>query len=257
MTPEIAMSNGHLFSIEPAEQIRYRAEKAHTGNMVYEGENPPAGAIIDFWSAGEGAIAQIVVLSEEGVEVASMEVEAGRGLNRAVWDLRHARQGVASGTSGFSRGSAGPFVIPGEYTVRLSIGRVVAEERVQVDEDPRLSFESEVRVEWTEMLLDVWGMVGQAQRLSQDVASMADRLNAETGSLDLSDALENRAYDLERTTGELVSRLTRLYGSIQGWIGPLAADQEAQRSFLSQKLAELSEEWAKLQGDLPEITRHW
>ena len=185
-----------------------------------------------------------------------MEVEAGRGLNRAVWDLRHARRGVASGAGGFSRGSAGPFVIPGEYTVRLSIGRVVAEERVQVDEDPRLSFEPEVRVEWTETLLDVWGMVGQAQQLSQDVASMADRLNTETGSLDLSDALENRAHDLERTTGELVSRLNRLYGSIQGWIGPLAADQEAQRSFLSQKLAELSEEWEKLQGDLPEITRH-
>ena len=178
-----------------------------------------------------------------------MEVEAGQGLNRAVWDLRHTRQGVAPDASGFNGGSGGPYVTPGEYTVRLSIGRIVAEERVQVAEDPRLSFEPEVRVEWTETLLDVWGMVGQAQELSQDVGSMAD-------SLDVNDPLENRVRDLERKTGELASRLNRLYGSIQGWIGPLAADQEAQRSFLSQKLAELSEEWEKLQGDLPEITRH-
>ncbi|HCK59642.1 MAG TPA: hypothetical protein DHW11_00340 [Gemmatimonadetes bacterium] len=249
MTPEIAMSDGHLFSIEPAEQIRYRAEKAHTGNMVYEGENPPAGAIIDFWSAEDREMAQIIVLSEEGVEVASMEFEVGRGLNRVVWDLRHTRQGVASDSGGFSGASRGPLVIPGDYTVRLSIGSIIAEERVEVREDPRLSFEPEVRVEWTEMLLDVWALVDQAQQLAQDVGSRTDSLDMGTVS-DVSDSLENRLRDLERTTGELVSRVNRLYGSIQGWIGPLAADQEMQSLFLRNKLAELSEQWEELDEDL-------
>ena len=70
---------------------------------------------------------------------ASMEVEAGRGLSRLVWDLRHTRQGLAQ-FGGFSRASS-PLVIPGDYTVRLSIGSIIAEERVEVREDPRLSFE--------------------------------------------------------------------------------------------------------------------
>tara|TARA_B100001540_G_scaffold312025_1_gene332451 strand:+ start:168 stop:923 length:756 start_codon:yes stop_codon:yes gene_type:complete len=249
MTPEIAMSDGHLFSIEPAEQIRYRAEKAHTGNMVYEGENPPAGAIIDFWSAEDRETAEIIVFSEEGAQVASMEFEAGRGLNRLVWDLRHTRQGLASDSGGFSRASRGPLVIPGDYTVRLSIGSIIAEERVEVREDPRLSFEPGVRVEWTETLLDVWDLVDQAEQLAQDVGSRADRLDLGTGSA-VSDPLESRLRDLERTTGELVSRLNRLYGSIQGWIGPLAADQEMQSLFLRNKLAELSEQWKELDADL-------
>ena len=76
---------------------------------------------------------------------------------------------------------------------------------------------------------------------------MADRLDAD---LDVNDALEDRLRDMERTTGELSSRLNRLYGSIQGWVGPLAADQEAQRLFLTDKLEELSDRWAELQGDV-------
>ena len=140
-------------------------------------------------------------------------------------------------------------MIPGDYTVRLSIGSIIAEERVEVREDPRLSFEPEVRVEWTEMLLDVWALVDQAQQLAQDVGSRTDSLDMGTVS-DVSDSLENRLRDLERTTGELVSRVNRLYGSIQGWIGPLAADQEMQSLFLRNKLAELSEQWEELDEDL-------
>ena len=120
-------------------------------------------------------------------------------------------------------------MIPGDYTVRLSIGSIIAEERVEVREDPRLSFEPGVRVEWTETLLDVWDLVDQAEQLAQDVGSRADRLDLGTGSA-VSDPLESRLRDLERTTGELVSRLNRLYGSIQGWIGPLAADQKCRAS---------------------------
>ena len=178
-----------------------------------------------------------------------MEFESDRGLNRAVWDLRHTRQGVASDPGGFSRGSRGPLVIPGDYTVRLSIGSIIAEEGVEVREDPRLSFEPEVRVEWTQTLLDVWGLADQAEQLAQGVGSRTDRLDMETGS-DVSDSLENRLRELERTTGELVSRLNRLYSSIQGWIGPLAADQEMQSLFLRNKLAELSEQWEELVEDL-------
>ena len=77
---------------------------------------------------------------------------------------------------------------------------------------------------------------------------MAGRLDED---LDVSDALEDRLRELERSTGELSSRLNRLYGSIQGWVGPLAADQEAQRLFLTDKLEELSDRWAELQGDVP------
>lgn len=252
MTSAIAASDAHLFSIEPAEQIRYRAEKAHTGNMIFEGDNPPEGAIIDFWSAGEGEMAQIMVLSDQRIQVASMEIETQRGMNRAIWDLRHAREGGAPARGGaFGGGGRGPLVIPGVYTVRLSVDNVVTEQTVEVREDPRLEHDAVVRAEWTETLLGMWGTVAAAQRLSRGIAGEVDRLDADENPLDISDALEDRLRDMQRSAQELSSRLNRLYGSAQGWVGPLAADQEAQRVFLNDKLDELSARWNTLQGELP------
>ena len=122
---------------------------------------------------------------------------------------------------------------------------------VEVREDPRNDFDAEIRAEWTETLLGVWGTVGAAQRLSGEVRAMTRRLDAGTDRLDVSEALEDRLRDMERSTGELSSRVSRLYGSLQGWVGPLAADQEAQRVFLTDKLDELSQRWEELRGDLP------
>ncbi|NIQ54675.1 MAG: hypothetical protein GWN71_15225, partial [Gammaproteobacteria bacterium] len=34
LTPEVVASEAHLFTVEPAEQIRYAREKAHAGDMV-------------------------------------------------------------------------------------------------------------------------------------------------------------------------------------------------------------------------------
>ena len=56
---------------------------------------------------------------------------------------------------------------------------------------------------------------------------------------------------MARETQELNSRWSRLYGSTQGWVGPLAADQASQRDFLTGMLATLSTEWGELEGRLP------
>ena len=148
-------------------------------------------------------------------------------------------------------GGRGPLVIPGVYTVRLSVDNVVTEQTVEVREDPRLEHDAVVRAEWTETLLGMWGTVAAAQRLSREIAEEVDRLDADENPLDISDALEDRLRDMQRSAQEVSSRLNRLYGSAQGWVGPLAADQEAQRVFLNDKLDELSARWNTLQGELP------
>ena len=44
-----AGADAQLFPIDPAEQIRYTNLKAHAGDLVFRGENPPNGAIMDYW----------------------------------------------------------------------------------------------------------------------------------------------------------------------------------------------------------------
>ncbi|MBT8337548.1 MAG: hypothetical protein KJO11_13155, partial [Gemmatimonadetes bacterium] len=49
LTPEVRAAPSHLFTAEPAHQIRYDSQRGHTGDMIFTGENPPAGAILSFW----------------------------------------------------------------------------------------------------------------------------------------------------------------------------------------------------------------
>ncbi len=45
LTPEVMTSPAHLFTVEPAVQVRRAGGAAHTGDVFYRGENPPHGAI--------------------------------------------------------------------------------------------------------------------------------------------------------------------------------------------------------------------
>ena len=73
-------------------------------------------------------------------------------------------------------------------------------------------------------------------------------MDADTDRLDVDAATEEVLRDLARKTGELSSRLNRLYDSIQSWIGPLSADQDGQRRFLTEMLGKLREEWEASEG---------
>ena len=244
MTPAIAASAAHLFTVEPAEQIRYRGEKAHTGNMIFEGENPPAGAILDFWAAGSGE-ADFTVMDASGTTVAMMSVDAERGMNRAIWDLRHSR------VDGETGGGRGPLVLPGRYTVRMSLAGRTQEQPVVVLEDPRLEHTAAVRRAWTAVRLELWGESQRAQELSGEVRRMAARLDADTDVLSVNDETESKLRDLARETGELASRWGRLYGSTGGWVGPLSSDEASQRRFLADMLRTLTTEWTDFSARLP------
>ncbi len=244
MTPAVAGSAAHLFTVERAEQVRYRGEKAHTGNMIFEGENPPAGAVFDFWSRSAGGSAELTVIGPDGAPVAEMAATAERGVNRVVWDLRH---NLLNG----ERTGRGPLVVPGRYVVRLELAGVAAEQAFEVAEDPRIVADDAVRTEWTEVQLDVWVELGQAQALSREIGQVADRLDAETDPLSVARGLELELRDLDRQAGELSSRYSRLYGSLGGWVGPVTSDQRLQRSFLVGMLGTIRGAWAQLEGRLP------
>ena len=252
MTPAIAASASHLFTIEPAEQIRYRSERPHTGNMIFEGENPPAGAILDFWLGSAGADVAMTVHDASGAESASVDAPTERGVNRAVWNLRHgAGGGGGGGQGGFGGGrGAGPWVVPGLYTVRLSVGDDVHEQTLRVKEDPRIEVDPLVRRQWTEMLLELGEVVSAASTLTRESSQAMRRLNDEDEPLSLDAGIEAQLRDLAREAGELASRLGRLQGSAQGWIGPLSADQASQRAFLTDMLRTLRAEWDAVSGRL-------
>ena len=91
LTPQVMSEAAHLFAVRPAEEIRYFNPKAHTGDMIFRGENPPAGALIDYYFASDpGATgSSVTILDAAGKPIAAVKPTHDIGINRIVWNLRY------------------------------------------------------------------------------------------------------------------------------------------------------------------------
>jgi len=249
MSPAIAAGEAHLFTIETAEQIRYRGERGHTGNMIFEGTNPPAGAIIDYWLGTGAHDVAITIHDATGSEVATVRPSTEHGMNRSIWNLRHGAAPAESDRGAscfFRRAPRGPLVVPGLYTVRLSVDGEAMEQVVRVREDPRIEVDPLVRRQWTEAQLEIGAVADGARTLAREVGAL-QRAVAE-GDRELAPDVAAQVADLARETSELSSRVSRLQGGVSGWVGPLSADQASQRDFFQDMLNTLEEEWEAMRS---------
>ncbi len=242
MTPQIATKASHLFSVDPVEQVRYRSERSHTGNMIFEGANPPAAAILDYWVRDRGTPVSITVFDSRGAEVTKFQGSSNRGVNRALWDLRYAWPLEAATTTRRATGSQGVLVVPGLYTVQLTAGGVSSEQVVRVRDDPRLAdMDPGVRARWTQDLIEITSTLADAQIRSREVADALRKI--EVGEVRPAAGVESKVRDLNREFSELVSRTSGLRSAVEAWTGPLSADQASQKAFFAEMLATLSREW--------------
>lgn len=240
LTPQVAAAPAHLFTMEPAYQIRYASEIAHTGDMFFRGENPPNGAIIDYWlgSAKDSGAVSITVHDGSGQQVASVAPTRQAGMNRVIWDLRYPRLAARPGSRG--RPPAGPYVVPGRYTVRLTVDGRSYEQPVEVREDPRVNLPAEARSAWTASLREIGDGHRRATELVTRWQPVAARLRPNATS-PLSGARREEAARLDAQIEEVLSRFGRLYGDVAGWTGPMTSDQRTQLDYLTRKLTELSQ----------------
>lgn len=252
LTPEVMNSEAHLFTLEPAEQIRYTDETAHTGDMIFRGENPPAGAIIDYYlrfradTTGPGAI-QLAVFDLSGAEVRHLEPKPDAGINRVIWDLRYPDVVTPSrrqqaGQPGGRAGERvrGPWVMPGEYVVRLTVNGRSHERRLTVRNDPRITVDRSVLQGWHDTLQ----LLASTIREFAPVADSVGRVRARLDSLTAEEQRRNRNLareirEVDRLARELRERLIRLYNQIGEWPGNLTADQRTQLGYYRDFMARL------------------
>jgi hypothetical protein len=224
-------SEAHLFAIEPAEMIRYVRVKAQEGDMFFQGKNPPAGAMVDYYlkqevPEGDESALSLAVYDASGNEVRKLAPSRKRGVNRVVWDLRHEKlpdpAGEEPDESGEKpKGPNGPWVVPGTYRARLSLAGRSFTRDFEVREDPRIEVESAVRREWTATLLELAGAYRESN-------SWVETALAAEGEPD--EARKTRNRELR----ELRRRIANLYGEILAWTGEPTADQKQQIRFLEE-----------------------
>jgi len=175
LTEETQKQPLHLFPIADAQQARVSqgAGMRSPGDADFRGKTRPYGALITYSlpaaapgktakpaaeeKAGEGRggrdsapKAKIEVLDGAGKLIRTLDGPAKPGVNRAAWDLRFdaprrvPRRDTGGEENEFRRGR-GPDVMPGTYTVRVTVGTEKAETKVNVLGDPRYQIAREAR----------------------------------------------------------------------------------------------------------------
>lgn len=249
LTPGVRAQPGHLFSINPATAYRLTSSKAHAGDMLFRGENPPNGAIIDLWARdGVPDGTAVTIHDAGGREVARVAVPASRtgGVVRVVWNLRlpDLRMGAA-GNDEDDGGSAlpGRLATPGTYEARLTLGGTRATRRFEVRDDPRVRLTAVDRQRWTDALDRIASLYRAAAALTDTARAEVRRLEAATPR-DERRLTETR--DVAETAAELVQRLATLYGNTVRVSQPPTADQRAQMGYFPAVLTTLQARWRAL-----------
>ena len=226
-----ATMDAQLFPIEPAEQIRYTNLKAHAGDLVFRGENPPNGAIVDYWLSSPQTPLTLSVHDAAGTLVQTLAASRSRGVNRMVWNLRHADLPVRGGfgeDDDAPRGGnmAGPYVLPGIYTVRLAAAGRTFEQKVEVRDDPRIDAPAADRKLWADFQMQVAGAIRQ-------FAPIADKVQK-------APAGDEQTTDLKRQSRELLSRLSGLFTATGRWVGRPTAEQQSEFKFYQEMSAKIT-----------------
>ena len=166
LSEEVARARAHLFAPEPAFRVH---PAVFQGSPVPKdepmAENPPAGAIFDYW-IGKGAAAGPVTLEirDAGGEVVrsyssanpvpapdlsklvftpdwreedSFSLAATPGMHRFVWNLHSTPRTELAPPDEDSR-ETGLWAPPGQYTIRLTVGGEAFSQRLDVRRDPRI-----------------------------------------------------------------------------------------------------------------------
>lgn len=182
MQPELLEEMAYVFTVGPAMRFAVKPNRYGIGDGLFKGENPPYGALITYYlreEPGEGTSVSLEILDESRQEVRRLpNVPAKAGLNRAVWDLRYPesrpRREEAPDIDPFWGSPGGPQVLPGLYTVRLTIGENSFEKPLRVRMDPSIEFsleEMQTQLRLSFQLRDMKSLVNDALRALDSVRS--------------------------------------------------------------------------------------
>jgi photosystem II stability/assembly factor-like uncharacterized protein len=94
MSARVLQEPLHLFAPESAVKFKFRETYGNTieelnGDMFFRGENPPYGAVINYWlKSGIGDSVVVTVADGKGRTLRTLRGSGTAGMNQVVWNLR-------------------------------------------------------------------------------------------------------------------------------------------------------------------------
>ena len=211
MNPEVLGSDAHLFA--PATQYRVRWNRNTDTPIPPDepaGENPPDGAIIDYYLPrdAQGVSIEISDASHNVVRKYSsadvpesvdehdltfptywhrptMSLSAMKGMNRFVWDMHYAPPEslprsfpIAAVLHNTASQPKGPFVLPGTYTATLSVEGKSLRQPLTVTMDPRITASPAILKEQFDLSMTCYRGLDQVQHLIREIHLLRGQIRA-------------------------------------------------------------------------------
>lgn len=183
-------TEGKDYAIGLAKAATFISEKSESGHLdrkfLDAGKGAPQGAIIYYHLTSEvdpDTAATLTILNSEGTVIREFKPKPSgydklddkdkainpgpwicttAGINRFIWDLRYAGSTKVRGNKLAGEASLGPLVVPGTYTVRLTLGDMSTTAAFEVVNDPRSNVAQEDLVEQRDLLLSIRDKISQA-----------------------------------------------------------------------------------------------
>ncbi len=220
---QILDSNAHLFSVRPGLRFTSRFTRYGIGDKVFTGPNPAGGALITYYlkdKLDEKADFKVQVFDREGKLVQDLERPSReKGLNRITWNLRfggpEVRRPPTPEQIAFGGGSRGPQVLPGTYTVKMTVGGKVLEQPVEVRLDPGITTSVAELQEALDMqikLRDMQNVMNQSLRFLDSVKEQLKQAQTTMKNLakepdkDLMKALDDYVKEVDTLQDKLAAR---------------------------------------------------
>ncbi len=243
LSDAVANEDLHLFDSRTATSWRIANRGGSTGHKIFLGPNPPNGALIQYYlktKPDEKERVRITITDKDGKTVREIPGTKEIGINRVVWDLRArtivppagereagetapgaaageageaaaeqaAAFGFGFGGGGFGGGAASLRVEPGEYTAKVTVGKLEQSKKIVVEEDPRITISAEDRAARNQALAQLVPMVGTAIAAQRSITGLHTAVNTyveswkRPGARKPPENVQKAAEDLLKKAGE-------------------------------------------------------
>jgi photosystem II stability/assembly factor-like uncharacterized protein len=247
------------------------------------GQNPPAGAMIDYWLKDAAGDEVILTISDSLGHVVRrfssrdnpedlpanryfeedwlgepQPLSADAGMHRFVWDLRYPRPTAirydysiaAVWREGVPLTPQGPLVLPGRYTVSLKTGGTEYSQPLVVKLDPRVHVNDEALRSQLKLALSLNATLERAVSVHEKITNI---LKARKSSLSkaMADSFSVLTRDGKPSLASVAGVLTSLNSAVQSADAVPTQGQQSVFAEYQRQLDGLLDRWRQLEAKLP------
>lgn len=279
LNEDILNSDAYLFDIRPAEIFNPYSHKGNTGHKMFIAPNPLPGAIITYYlkeKAKEDV--KIQIFDKDGKKIREIKGPNEKGLNRINWDLTYEPPRVPEQAEQAQRFflAIAPFVMPGDYKVKLIVGNKEFSKNVKVELAPIYEISLDSYKIYHDTLFELFRMNENLTRVTTELRNLDTQLKSLKEKLkkekfpeeyarleETVKKFEELRNDISGQPGIPIGRartitgiLRSIYFSIRGYIDIPTPQQVEQIDKLKKRASEALEKFRNFrEKDIPDLLK--